>query len=559
MSTNKKPYRVMVLGLDGVTWELLDPWVKQGLMPNLGKLREDGVWGDLASTVPPFSATAWSSFATGMNPAKHGIFDFWRKGSSDDPSLWRLPISSRDIGAPTLWQRLSRAGRRVAVMNVPVTYPPAEVNGILIAGMMTPSDDAAYTQPPALKEEILAKFERYTPAPFEAITQSKAFLKNAIYWVKQREKVHRYLWDKEKWDFFMNVVQAPDAIQHFFITFFDPQHPDYNHPQAEGFRKLALTAYKEMDDIIAQRRALLDDNTVLIVMSDHGAGEARWWFNLNLWLHHQGLLAFQEMSGGRSRLAKLGITETGVANLLRHLDIFQLRGKLRNKFRRKLRQTIDRAVSPEIDWAHSRAYSGSLTAEAIYLNVKGRDPFGIVEPGEEYDRICQQIITHLKALRGPDGEPVVKNVYRRDELYEGPFFDRAPDLLVEIGWQKYLISDRLSGDSYFEEIDFAAARGRHRPLGVLVAYGKPFRQGAVYNESRLIDLAPTVMHLQGLPVPRTMDGRVLEELFDSSWLAEHPVQYSDEDEMLGHEEEHAYSEEDVEAITEHLRALGYLE
>ncbi|MCD6291348.1 MAG: alkaline phosphatase family protein [Anaerolineae bacterium] len=552
VTSDRRP-RVMVLGLDGGTWDLLDRLIAQGHMPNLAALRERSAWGRLHSTTPPFSATAWTSFLTGVNPGKHGIFDFWwgRGGGGT-----RRPISSGMIGVPPMWTRLTQAGRRSAFLNVPVTYPPQPHNGITISGMLTPSEDASYTYPPELKAQLREAIGAYRANPYAAITQSKSFLREALYWVKQREKANRWLWERERWDLFVNVIQAPDPIQHYFWTFLQPDHPDYNAPGAAEFRELALEVFHEIDEIIGQRVELLDEDTTLLIMSDHGAGEATHWFNLNRWLSEHGWLTLHAPAV-KQGLSRIGIDQARVLNALRRLDRFNLRGRVNNLARARLRDRLDRMVAPEIDWTRTLAYSGSPSAESIYLNVAGREPYGIVQPGAEYERLRDEIAQALLELRGPDGKPVVEAVYRREELYHGRFLDMAPDLILAFGERPYLVSEGLSGAELFQPIPFEAARGRHRPYGILLAYGRGVDTPGQRQGAEIIDIAPTILRLLELPMPAELDGRAL-----SDWLtlpeAKQAVT-SEAESTPSASSGDAYSEEDVAAIEERLRSLGYLD
>lgn len=545
--------RVVILGLDGATWDLLTPLLDAGHLPNLARVRAGGAWGTLASTTPPFSATAWTTFATGVNPGKHGVFDFWYHG----PDGKRLPIDAMSVRAPALWRRLSDAGRRVAVIGVPVTYPPMPVNGVMMSGLLTPPGAATFTYPGSLAEELRAATGVYRPDPYAAITQSIAFLRAALYWTEQQERAHRYLLEQEPWDCFIQVTQATDAIQHFFWTYLHPGHADYEARGAARYRALALAVFRQLDDIVGQRARQLGEDDVLLLMSDHGFGEATHWFNLNRFLAEAGFLALSRQPA----LAWGGLTQERILGILRRLDILGLRGRLRNRTRLKFRQQIDRLVAPPIDWARTRAYAASTSAEAVYLNVRGREPDGIVEPGAEYERVREEIIRALAEVRDPaTGQAVFRAVYRREDLYHGPYLEHAPDILLAVGDRPYVLADRLGSASVFERIPRQAARGRHRPDGILVAYGRPVRAGTQVTSARLADLAPTILALIGLPVPQEMDGRVLAELFSGVNVAEVSSSPTPGDgrQPASTEAESGYSPEEAAWVEKRLRSLGYL-
>jgi len=548
--------RVLVLGLDGATWTLLRPWVDEGRLPGFARATREGVTGTLLSTIPPYSAPAWVSFATGMNPGKHGVVDFWQPASD---GTGEQPISALSIATPTLWDLLSRADRRVAILNVPVTYPPRQVNGILVSGMMTPSEDAPWAYPPSLRDELRNQPGGYAVNPYATAAQSADFLRRVLDWVPRREAAHRWLLEQERWSLFVNVVQASDPIQHHFWNCLDPTHPAYDPQRARRYAALIRDCYREMDTVLQDRLERLDERTALLVISDHGFGPAHKYVHINRLLAEMGLLVFQK---GRSagRLGRTGLSMSRLYRLLRRLDPWNLRGRLSNRLRQSLRRQMDRALAPPIDWSRTRAYAGRSTGQSVYINLRGRDPRGIVEPGAEYEHLRDEIIAALKGLRDPEtGERVVEHAWRKEELYHGPQLPWLPDILFQVSPHPYLPTDRLSVEDLFEPIAPSVGGGRHRPEGILLAVGAPFQRGKTIEGARILDITPTVLYLLGLPIPEDMDGRVLEELFDPAYLEAHPIRKGP---PVGKRDRPGapspYSEEEVEQITAHLRGLGYL-
>ncbi|MBN1483087.1 MAG: alkaline phosphatase family protein [Chloroflexia bacterium] len=544
--------RVILLGLDGATWTLLQPWVQQGRLPGLARAMQQGSHGALHSSTPPYSAPAWVSLATGMNPGKHGVVDFWQPAPD---GRGEQPISALSAAAPTLWEQLGQAGRRVALFNVPVTYPPRPVNGLLVSGMLTPHEEAAWSHPPALKEELQSLPGGYLVNPYATAAQSEEFLQRVLTWVPQRERAHRQMLERERWSLFFNVVQASDTIQHHFWNCLDPAHPAYDEHLARRYDGLLQRCYAAMDAVIQNRLALLDERTALILMSDHGFGPAHKYVHVNRLLADMGLLVFE---GGRP--ARGGISMSGLYRLLRRLDPWNLRGRLSNRLRQRLRQQVDRAIARPIDWSRSRAYSGRSTGESIYINLRGRDPRGIVEPGQEYEALRDKVIQGLLDLRDPDsGERVVEQAWRKEEIYHGPQLPWLPDVLFQVSPHPYLPTDRLSVDDLFEEIAPSIGGGRHQSEGILVLAGAPFQQGLSIQDAQITDVAPTVLYLLGLPVPEDMDGRVLEETLDPGYRRAHPIQQGP---PVGGESQAAgpspYSEQEVDEIAERLRGLGYV-
>lgn len=548
--------QVLILGLDGGTWTLLRPWIAEGRLPGFAQAVQEGVAGPLFSTVPPYSAPAWVSFATGMNPGRHGVVDFWQPSPD---GRGEQPISALSIATPTLWDLLSQAGRRVAILNVPVTYPPRQVNGLLVSGMMTPSEEVSWAFPPSLRDELRSQPGGYAVNPYATASQSADFLRRVLDWVPRREAAHRRLLERERWSLFVNVVQASDPIQHHFWNCLDPSHPAYDPQRAHRYAALIHNCYREIDLVLQDRLRRLDERTALLVISDHGFGPAHKYVHINRLLAEMGLLVFR-----RNRSAGL-LTHTGLSmsrlyRVLRRFDPWNLRGRLSNRLRQFLRRQVDRALAPPIDWCRTRAYAGRSTGQSVYINLRGRDPRGIVGPGPEYEHLRSEIIAALESLRDPEtGERVVEHAWRKEELYQGPHLPWLPDIVFEVSPHPYLPTDRLSVEELFEPIPPSVGGGRHRPEGILLAVGAPFQQGKTVEGARIVDIAPTVLYLLGLPIPEDMDGRVLEEIFEPTYLEAHPIRKGPSVGSSGRPGAVSpYSEEEEKQIAAHLRGLGYL-
>ena len=265
--------KVIILGLDGATWDVLWPRIERGAMPHLTGLLEQGAWGSLRSTIPPFSAQAWTSLSTGKNQARHGVVDFWERDPRS-PGERRTFVSSRQVQGETLWQTAGRHGRRVGVVNVPVTYPPTPVNGYLVSGFLTPPGRTDYVYPATLKDEIEALVPGYKPDPFDPLGATRQQLVELVTWMERHETVARYLLDGDPPDLFFGVVQAIDHLQHLFWNEIDgtaSHELDELHEElgsrkarkdatdAEGLvRGLIERCYGMADGIIGDRLRRLD-------------------------------------------------------------------------------------------------------------------------------------------------------------------------------------------------------------------------------------------------------------------------------------------------------------
>jgi len=542
--------RVIVLGLDGGTFHLFDDLIARGWMPNLAKALERGAYGPLASVVPPYSAPAWVSFATGQNPGRHGVPDFWLP----DEGGRRRPVSSRSVRSPTMWSLLSGYGRRVAVINVPVTYPPVPVNGLLISGMMTPSEDVAYTYPAELKEQLRDLAGDYAANPYANAHHGTDFLEQVSYWIRRRERAHSHLLASREWDCFINVVQAPDPLQHLFWHHLDPSHPRHDPSEAQQYLPLLETCYRAVDEVVGHRLSLVDERTTLLVLSDHGFGPAHKYFYVNRLLAQTGLLVQRASRAGIGGLFIRG-RKWGMRlgrSFLRRVDRAGWRHRLGDAARRdEWRAALERASALPVDWERTVAHFTHLTGEGIV--VRGAD-----ENPEASELARSRILHALRDVVDPEtGRPVVSAAFRREEVLSGPWVHLAPDILFSVGDGPYLPTGKLDSEVVVGPAPAGESSGRHRPDGLFVAVGPHVRPGPL-ADARITDIMPTVMHLLELPVPEELDGQVMQSLLSAEYRKCHPLRYGAPppwDDTASTAED--YSDEDIEQITKHLESLGY--
>jgi predicted AlkP superfamily phosphohydrolase/phosphomutase len=544
--------RVVVLGLDGATFTILRPLMEAGHLSNLARLAHEGVHGQLESVVPPYSAPAWVSLVTGQGPGKHGIVDFWRYDPSTDE---RRPVDASNVGTAAIWDILGEHGQFVGVVNVPLTYPPRPVNGVMVSGMMTPGEDAAYTHPPGLKSWLKEVAGDYAADPYTSVDRTAAFLKRVLYWVERREAAHLRLLETHPFDFFINVVQALDPIQHHFWRVLDESHPRHDDDEARRLRHLLLRCYQAVDEVVGHRLGMLDGRTTLLVVSDHGFGPVHRRFNVNRFLLEHGFLVLErDIVPLRSQIVE-GMRTAGC-----RLDVLNLRGRLLdNRQREALRRRLDQSAAPAVDWSRTRAYYTGLTGQGLYVNLAGREATGIVPPGGAYEEVRDSLIAALVDLRDPDtGESVISAAYRREEIYTGPRVSQLPDVIFSLRDRPNLPSERMAAQAIIEPLPPESSGGRHHPEGIFLAAGPGIRRGAVMDGARLIDVAPTILYALGLPVPEDMDGRVLTEVFTQEHLAANPVRRGPSSIAQPLVERHRDEQTDT-VIAERLRALGYLD
>jgi len=543
--------RVLVIGLDGATFSLIDPWVEEGYLPNLHHIIREGARGDLKSTVPYITSTAWSSFITGKNPGRHGIMDFAiREPRSHDIRL----LNASDIGGSTLWTLLSEGGKRPVVLNCPMTYPPQRVNGFLVSGMLTPSLRSPFTHPPSLREALLERVPDYRIEPAVATSDrlrtKREMTEGAIIGAKAREDAAYFLMEQlPDWDFFMIVFIEPDRVQTYLWDDMDPSHP--RHDPSSPVRDSILAHYRQLDAIIGDLlERVLDGRTTVIILSDHGFWGVHRFIYPNRWLEREGYLHLK--GGGGIELFKKALRKFGLAGPAK---------RLLSRFFPSLALTTQwRSVAfiRNIDWSRTRVFWGADNGFSI--NLKGREPEGIVEPGSAYDSLREEIIERFSQLEDPvTGEGVVERVLKREEIYQGPFVERSPDLRVI--WKEYPEQRKTyfsAGELWSNEIFGQTNQsGDHALHGLLLAHGNHIRRGTIAS-AQIMDLAPTILYLLDLPIPEDMDGKVLLDCLDDDLTSARPVRYtapSDKETEVGG----GYSEEEKEELRKRLRGLGYLD
>jgi predicted AlkP superfamily phosphohydrolase/phosphomutase len=571
-SPSKKP-RLLIVALDGATPDLVLPWMEEGKLPNMARLLGGATWSPLHSTVPPVTPPAWTSFMTGMNPAKHGIFHFTQPQSHSYEMRY---INGGHRKAQTIWKILSDAGLSVGVVNVPFTYPPEPVNGFMISGMDTPDENSEFVYPPGLRQEleqVVGKISldiRYL-GYMSTDDRRGSVLEQLAEIDDLRTRLAIYLLEKHPVDVMMLAYTSTDTAHHYFWHYMDPAHPFYDPEGAKKFGNTVLEVYQRLDKAIGRLLEQVPEETSVLVVSDHGGGPVpdRVLY-LNRFLANKGLLAYRTKNptGQSWRRRWIRSLYDGLRSSLSSKQKTLLAG-LFPALRRWLEASY--TAFSQIDWSRTQAYCNEvlMSPPNIWINLKGDKPQGVVEPGQ-YEALLNEITQGLYELKDPlTGGRLIRKVYRRDELYKGPYAEQAPDLTL-CWWEKnsFITKPSFPEDRNKPVVQIRKEQiksgsewsGTHTLDGILLIKGRPFRPGFRLNGADIIDVAPTLLYSLGLPVPEAMDGRVLTEAVEEGHLQNNPVRFCKSEETPSSPESGGdYSEDEAEKIEKRLQGLGYID
>jgi len=454
--------RVLVIGLDSIPPELMFEKFVQGL-PNIRRLMENGVYGRLRSCDPPITIPAWMVMATSKNPGRLGLYGFRHRRGHSYTDGWIA--NSLSVKEEKIWDILARAGLRVCVVGVPPSYPPPKVNGDLISCFITPDSNSEYTSPPELKQEIEALVGPY---PFDVefrTDQRDQLLTDLNEMTEKHFRVIEHLLTTRDWDFFMFVEIGSDRVHHAFWKYFDKTHSKYE--QGNQYEDVVSNYYRKLDKHIGRLLELVPSDTVIVVVSDHGAKAMRGAFCINEWLIQQGYLVLKEKP-------------TTVIDL----------GKA------------------DVDWSKTRAWGWGGYYARIFFNVKDREPNGIIDQNQfeiERDKLARK----LMEIRDPDGRQMDTHVYKPEDLYPVSIGDR-PDLLVyfdDLFWRS--AGTIGHGSLYLSENDTGPDDSVHAHNGIFIIYDPQVQPIGKVSDMSILDISPTLLEKMGVAIPSSMEGTPL--------------------------------------------------
>lgn len=552
--------KLLIIGIDGATWDIIDPLIERGKMKNLGKLITEGAAGPLESTVIPNTPPAWTAFLTGKNPGKTGIYDFFRRQTGE----YNMKVcTSLDNKEPTIFGILSRAGYKICSVNIPMTYPPERINGTMISGIPLPPEVRDYCFPLDRLHEIerevgeyivdidYTRFNAHGGKGKNEFESYQELLDELLIALRKRQRTILYLLETEQADLFTVVYSIVDRVQHYFWRFIDPSHSGYSEEGARRFGHVIENIYEQVDLMIGELLGAAPDHNVM-VMSDHGFGPYYRDFHLNRWLIEKGYLVLK-------KIPRWTLRRTSLGNMLRNIGLCSLSDILPGFIRdypipRPSRKSI--ADYDDIIWPETRAYSNLM---GISLNLKGREPGGIVTNGAEYDELTSQIMNELKELRDDKtGEKIIDAVDVKENMFLGPRVYQAADVYFMIAGLSYNITKRLAVDHMFEDRTQFGMSGTHRMDGIVIIRSDGVKAGTRLEKTSILDIPSTVLYLMHHPILKGMDGRVLTEIFEENYCEKYPVEFIEEELIKKAQDEVIYTQEEENEIRDLLKGLGYL-
>jgi predicted AlkP superfamily phosphohydrolase/phosphomutase len=462
---NRQRRRVMVIGLDCAEPALVfDRWLDR--LPNIRSVLQQGTHGLLRSCDPPITVPAWAVMTSSKKPGTLGVYGF--RNRADHSYDKHVIANSTAIKVDRVWDILSRLGKKVILVGIPQTFPPTPVNGILVGDFLTPDIKTDYTYPTEFKNEIAKVVGEYLLDVREFRSDKKdAILKEIFEMTRKRFALARYLLAEKEWDYFMMVEIGVDRIQHAFWAYMDKTHRNYC--PGNPYENAIFDYYQFVDSQIGELLKLADKNTAVLIVSDHGAQKMEGSICVNEWLVQEGYLTLLEIPTSPTPFAKL-----------------------------------------KIDWSKTKAWGDGGYYSRIFLNVRGREPQGIVDLAD-YDSLRSELAAKIEAIPGPDGNSIGTRVLRPEDLYK---FRKgiAPDLMVYFGNLAWRSAGTVGRNSiYTFENDTGPDDANHGQYGIFIARTPAGGKGQQLSNLDIQDVAPTILRILNLPIPDDMEGKVIEE------------------------------------------------
>ena len=452
--------KVLVIGLDSSPAEIV--FDRREELSVLGELIDNGLYGNLRSSDPPITIPAWMVMCTGKDSGRLGLYGFRHRKDYSYKDIWIA--TSQSIREKTVWDMLGERGGQSCLVSVPPSYPPKPVHGNLISCFITPDNEKEYTYPAELKAELEEKFGPYIFDVVFRTDEKDQLLEQTYDMTAKRFEVMNYLITRKPWDFFMFVEIGVDRVQHAFWRYMDPDHHLY--VKGNPYENAIMDYYKDLDKKIGELLSNVDKDTIVLVVSDHGAKRMKGAFCINEWLIEQGDLVVKEMPSSQISLEKV-----------------------------------------DVDWSRTRSWGWGGYYARIFLNIEGREMQGVVKP-EEYEKERETLIERLSSVRGPNGEEWKTRIIKPQEYFQELNGD-YPDLMIYFDDLYWRSAGTLGhGTKYLLENDTGPDDAVHAQDGIYILYD-PQNKINKRKDANILDIAPTILHEMGVPVPEDMRGSPL--------------------------------------------------
>lgn len=502
--------KLLSIGLDGASFELINQFVSEGVLPTFQKLMKDGIYYPLISTTPPHTAPGWVSSLTGVNPGKHGIYQFW---DTQAPKYVGKFMGSGDVKVPFVWDILNSYGYTTGMVNIPMTHPPKKLDGYILTWPL--SKTLRYCYPPDLIREIADNQGHYVLDLYTMFKNDINYINKALEITRGRLNTIRYLIKNKPCDFLMAVFTEIDRVSHFYWKYMNYNNEDSN------FINAIKSIYIETDKVLTEILTLIGENTMLLIYSDHGFQKGELDFYISTYLIQNQLLTIKK-----------------------ERDDYILKDTWFEK--------TDGDNKYSVDWDNTIAYMTAPGSYGININLKGRQKNGIIDISD-YDNICNQIIEKLKLIQNPlNGKPLFKDILKSNQVYEGEYVTLAPDLILIPQHYGIMIHHEIKDTLFSTDPE---QNGMHSSNGMVLLYGSMVK-GLKKNlcTANISDIAPTILDLFFINSPDYMDGK---SIFRAA-----PSALTNEDNKIVinkaiQDDENAYSEKEQLDIKQRLKNLGY--
>lgn len=502
--------QTIILGLDGANWDLLEPWLSSEKLPNLASLRQEGISAQLESCLPPVTCPNWRCYSTGKNPGKLGVY--WWEQINTDTQSYSTP-DSRSFESPNYWDYLNENGNRVGIFNLPMTYPPFDVDGFFVSGGPGSEPDQ-YARPRELERELNNSEYMMHPQDPPTCKEDRENAEEVIDIIDKRFRKFRELINNRPVDVAHCTIFYINALQHFFWR-----------------DKVTLRGWEIIDEHIGRIKEEFADST-LILMSDHGCSEVDTVFHINEWLKENGYLVTENRAS--DVLTETRINKRNISAILRKLRINDLArrvvpDKVKNSMPESEKGFKREQKLARVDWDESSAIASGQ---------------GLVYVVEDKDSVVNKLVKELASLTGPDGKPVADQVYTKKEAYHGPYLNQAPDIIFK---QRSGVHTSGAVGSSPVFTDTEKWKAENIPSGIFAIYGEDIRTDVDIESISITDVAPTILQSVGNPIPHDMDGEAIKIFKKGEAKFRDPISRSDDDSNVD------------TGIESRLEDLGYLE